>query len=85
MIFPIKCREMFLNKSRNLNFLVSIGPLLFQTNMVKIGLQLKAFLENCTGLTPEGEDFRLAKGGAIEPLNEGLAASLFNLGGCFEM
>jgi len=26
--------------------------------MVKIGLQLKAFLENCTGLTPEGEDFR---------------------------
>jgi len=26
--------------------------------MVKIGLQLKAFLENCTCLTPEGEDFR---------------------------
>jgi len=26
--------------------------------MVKIGLQFKAFLENVTGLMPEGEDFR---------------------------
>merc|ERR1719168_194809 len=26
--------------------------------MVKIGLQLKVFLENVTGLTPDGEDFR---------------------------
>ena len=26
--------------------------------MVKIGLQLKAFLENVTGLMPDGEDFR---------------------------
>ena len=26
--------------------------------MVKIGLQLSAFLENVTGLTPDGEDFR---------------------------
>ena len=33
---------------------------LVSDKMVKIGLQLKAFLENCTCLTPEGEDFRLA-------------------------
>ena len=26
--------------------------------MVKIGLQLKAFLENVTGLIADGEDFR---------------------------
>lgn len=26
--------------------------------MVKIGLQLKVFLENVTGLSPDGEDFR---------------------------
>ena len=30
--------------------------------MVKIGLQFKAFLENVTGLIPEGEDFRLVVG-----------------------
>ena len=30
----------------------------FAEAMVKIGLQLKAFLENVTGLIPEGEDFR---------------------------
>jgi len=26
--------------------------------MVKIGLQIKAQMENCTALAPEGEDFR---------------------------
>ena len=26
--------------------------------MVKIGLQIKAQMESCSGLTPEGEDFR---------------------------
>ena len=26
--------------------------------MVKIGLQIKAFMENVTGLVPDGEDFR---------------------------
>ena len=26
--------------------------------MVKIGLQIKAQMESCTGLEPEGEDFR---------------------------
>jgi hypothetical protein len=29
-----------------------------QTKMVKIGLQLKALLENVTGIEVEGEDFR---------------------------
>ena len=27
-------------------------------SMVKVGLQLKAFLENVTGMVAEGEDFR---------------------------
>ena len=27
-------------------------------SMVKVGLQLKAFLENVTGVVAEGEDFR---------------------------
>ena len=29
-----------------------------EKRMVKIGLQLKAFLENVSGLQAEGEDFR---------------------------
>ena len=40
------------------------GPC-FQT-MVKVGLQLKAFLENVTGVVAEGEDFRLGwKAGCV--------------------
>jgi len=31
---------------------------LLQEKMVKIGLQIKAFMENVTGLVPDGEDFR---------------------------
>ena len=31
---------------------------IFAERMVKIGLQLKAFLENVSGLEAEGEDFR---------------------------
>jgi hypothetical protein len=33
---------------------------LLQKKMVKIGLQLKALLENVTGVEAEGEDFRWA-------------------------
>ena len=55
--------KMFLNKSRKIQASCFNWAKLVSDSMVKIGLQLKAFLENCTGLTPEGEDFRLARGG----------------------
>lgn len=32
--------------------------IIFQFKMVKIGLQLKAYLENVTDLEGEGDDFR---------------------------
>jgi hypothetical protein len=40
--------------------LFKLGEFFFQNKMVKIALQLKALLENVTGIEAEGEDFRWA-------------------------
>ena len=43
--------------SLNIFWLIFI-LIIFRNKMVKIGLQIKAFLENVTDLEAEGEDFR---------------------------
>ena len=63
--------KLFLNKSKPKASRFNWAALV-SDKMVKIGLQLKAFLENCTGLTPEGEDFRLATGGSYQILKLGV-------------